>query len=512
LDEAARYYERASRAGMQDVYSNVARAGLATLRYERTKALALLDQLVTDPVGQPLEEVWAFRGMIYARQAVAAGEAANELSDSREAAASWRRAIQINPTDPRYYVNLGAALRDFGEDDEALRSYRKAVELAPDCDTAWSNIGVMLTERGRFAEAAKAFETALETAPQVVGSWGSLAWAYHELGRLDEAITAWKHVRELASGVLGAHVMMGDLYLEADRPDDAIEVLQLATRTFVNVPLSWCSLGQALARCGRASPAQKAFQQALQLDADCVAAVVGLARLSAEQGRMQRAESLLKQALQRQPDDPDLTLAWGTFLLGGDDRVQGETVLRSLGDSDLASPMISARVADELVKLGFSDVAAEVYQRAIARFPEDRVNSLAMARLLLLTPATSASHYDRALAVLAPHVGGMRNYGEFNDLYALALLRVERFSEGIEALDRCVELHGPDARTYAWRCIAYARLGDRTTARFYFRQGEQLRSKTPSQPDSAQGFLDECQSLVTADPNPVSTDQVSSSD
>ena len=62
----------------------------------------------------------------------------------------------IDPFDIYAWNNKGVALGTLGRHVEAARSFQKAIEIEPTYATAWKNMGIALETLGRKAESEEA--------------------------------------------------------------------------------------------------------------------------------------------------------------------------------------------------------------------------------------------------------------------------------------------------------------------------------------------------------------------
>ncbi len=81
------------------------------------------------------------------------------------AAAACRRAVELNPTQPRLLHAVGRLMLALGEPRESAAAYRRLLALDRADPTAWHGLGKAHAARGQYAEAAVAFEAALALQP-----------------------------------------------------------------------------------------------------------------------------------------------------------------------------------------------------------------------------------------------------------------------------------------------------------------------------------------------------------
>jgi Tfp pilus assembly protein PilF len=114
-----------------------------------------------------------------------------------EAAASFQRAVEANPTFANAHLALGLALQDQDRLGEAAQCYRRAIEIDPGDVEALVNLGNVLRTEGRLDEAVGAYEQALESAPERAEIHSNLGVALQERGELETAFTSYDRALEL---------------------------------------------------------------------------------------------------------------------------------------------------------------------------------------------------------------------------------------------------------------------------------------------------------------------------
>ncbi|NDV14468.1 tetratricopeptide repeat protein [Muricauda sp. TY007] len=114
----------------------------------------------------------------------------NEFEEGkfRDAAFSFTKAKELNPTDSNITVWLGSIKNDIGEYEQAIEDLDKAIELNPKNDIAWNNRGVAKNELKNWEEAIKDFSQAIKLDPTKDASWANLGYSKSHLGRHKEAI------------------------------------------------------------------------------------------------------------------------------------------------------------------------------------------------------------------------------------------------------------------------------------------------------------------------------------
>lgn len=117
-----------------------------------------------------------------------------EAGRPAEAAASFERAAEGDPSNASYWANLGNARRQLGDLDRAEAAYRRALESDRSYPDAANGLGAVLVQRGRAAEAIPLFERALARSGDFHEARLNLGIAFQESGRLDQAASTYRAV------------------------------------------------------------------------------------------------------------------------------------------------------------------------------------------------------------------------------------------------------------------------------------------------------------------------------
>lgn len=88
-----------------------------------------------------------------------------DLGELELAEAHYRESLAIQPQ-PAIYNDLGVVLERLGMPEDAAAAYRKALELDPKSSAAHTNLGMSLARSGQYAEAEKHLRAALEADPK----------------------------------------------------------------------------------------------------------------------------------------------------------------------------------------------------------------------------------------------------------------------------------------------------------------------------------------------------------
>jgi tetratricopeptide (TPR) repeat protein len=153
------------------------------------------------PPARPLEAAGdGLRDTALAEEYFRAGSALDDGDDSNleQAAAAYRRALELDPYLVAALINLANVHYSRDEAVEAQALYERAIGLEPDFFEAHFNLGNIYHDLGRFAEAQSCYREALRLNPVYADAHFYLAVTFEKLGQSQEARPHWKAYRELA--------------------------------------------------------------------------------------------------------------------------------------------------------------------------------------------------------------------------------------------------------------------------------------------------------------------------
>lgn len=116
------------------------------------------------------------------------GQSAFRVGRYGEAAESFRKALEINPTSIAGWIDLGSALGEAGDAGGAVAAFERAVELAPGNETALFNLGVLLSRGGEYERSISLLSQAGQFSPHDGQIRFELAQALRLAGRFEDSI------------------------------------------------------------------------------------------------------------------------------------------------------------------------------------------------------------------------------------------------------------------------------------------------------------------------------------
>jgi tetratricopeptide (TPR) repeat protein len=156
---------------------------------------------------------------------------ASKLAESREfeeAAAEFRKAIEVHPGFYQAYFELGKIYMKLGRYEEAASSFRSVLELEPTHFGAHVHLGIALLNQKKLDEALPVFVRAVELTPSEAIPFYYLGVIKNETGDVDEAIKAFEKSLELngTKPYPMLHKYLASLYLKKSQWAQAVAEME----------------------------------------------------------------------------------------------------------------------------------------------------------------------------------------------------------------------------------------------------------------------------------------------
>jgi tetratricopeptide (TPR) repeat protein len=226
------------------------------------------------------ERTWAERAIDASRRAAGLEPALGAVQETRgriqlllghpdEAAAAFRKALEIQPLSVDAQLGLATTLHRQGRNGEAARAYRRAIEIQPGWWSTHSHLGVFQLTTGDLIGALESFRTAVLLSPDNTRALDNLGIAFQQLGRHEEAIAEYRRsiaVRPTASALSN----LGTCLFVLGRYGEAVQAYERATSMNPEDATLWLNLGDALRWNGnsrnRTAPAYRRAIELLEAD------------------------------------------------------------------------------------------------------------------------------------------------------------------------------------------------------------------------------------------------------
>jgi tetratricopeptide (TPR) repeat protein len=210
----------------------------------------------------------------------ASGEAAYLAGNYADARRIFESYITTRPENSWGHYMLGLASWKSGDLTSADEALSRAISLDSTQVKSYVNSARVLLDLGRNHEALERGQRAVALEPTSSDALRVVARAYHSMGQADAAIEAYRAALLVDERDVWALNNLGVLYLDKGQPDLALPPLARAVQLRGTAPVFQNNFGVALERTGHIAAAQLAFQAALQADSTYSKAVVSLARVS----------------------------------------------------------------------------------------------------------------------------------------------------------------------------------------------------------------------------------------
>ncbi len=117
-----------------------------------------------------------------------------QRNDQEGALVHAQRALDAEPTNPRYWIKKGVALDRLGRTQEAIPVLENAVRLNPGRDDSYFYLGNCLYEEHRFPEAAASYREAIKRSEPRPDYFYNLGVALYYAGAKDSTRVIWTDV------------------------------------------------------------------------------------------------------------------------------------------------------------------------------------------------------------------------------------------------------------------------------------------------------------------------------
>jgi tetratricopeptide (TPR) repeat protein len=223
---------------------------------------------------------------------------------------AWKKALELDPDDPRAHDNLGVALAETGKTDEAIAEYRKSLELNSGSSHTHDNLGSALAEKGMLDEAFQHFERAVELNPDNASAQINLGNVLAlKKERRDEGLWHLRKGVELDPDSPSGQNDLGIALAHAGNLEESIDHIQKAVALAPDTADYRYNLGRVLAAKGNFADALPQFEQASKLSHTPQPGILQmLAAMYSENGRYAEAIATARRALELANQQQDQAL------------------------------------------------------------------------------------------------------------------------------------------------------------------------------------------------------------
>jgi tetratricopeptide (TPR) repeat protein len=135
--------------------------------------------------------------------------------DYQSAEAAWRKAVELEPKNIEYKIDLATVLSQLvDKDEEALLEIKEAIRLNPNSKKAYIILGIILAEQNKLDDAMSAFRTVLKLGDNIFFdsyAYAGLGLLLNEQGNTDAAITKYKKAISINDYNAFNHKLLGEI-------------------------------------------------------------------------------------------------------------------------------------------------------------------------------------------------------------------------------------------------------------------------------------------------------------
>ncbi len=162
-----------------------------------------------------------------------------------------RRAVAIQPNEPRYRLYMAEILESTGRDKEALDELSAAQEFAPERTDVLEKLILKLDQLGMPSVALHVAERATVELGETFETQFYLAHARFSSGDLQGAVDACRRAIEFRTDVPGIYVTLGSAYLGLGKIDEAVAAYRRSLKVLPDYPDAHFHLGMVNLMRGR---------------------------------------------------------------------------------------------------------------------------------------------------------------------------------------------------------------------------------------------------------------------
>jgi Flp pilus assembly protein TadD len=282
-----------------------------------------------------------------------------------EAAAMWRKALQLDPDDGKAHYNLAVCLTRTGHPGEALPEYRRACDLNPDVPLRFAAYAWALALADQADEAIINYRQALAMDPSNSDWESQLGVVLFGKGLASEAFDHLNKAVEMEPDSAEARNRLGGVLIKTGQTSEAIVHLERAVELKPDSPEYRFQLGYALAQVGKLPEAIVQYRKSLELGAEGAVLESELGVVLFETGQTAEAVEHLNKAITLDPGSADAYNKLGTALAGTGQVHEAEGHLRKAVELKPESLEYRFDLAFMLVKDGDFAEAIPHLQKAV---------------------------------------------------------------------------------------------------------------------------------------------------
>lgn len=252
------------------------------------------------------------------------------------------RYLTTHANDARALFDSGYIDDALGKDDAAAATYRRAIQVDPKQFEAHLALGLLLARLNQSEEARTELEAATKLNP-----------AEPDPASKGRAFRALAQLERNSDPAAARQALLEALKITPETQDDTLLTAEIAEAS------------------GDPQTAETAYRRVLAQKPDSPEAVAGLAHLLLKEKKYSQAEPLVRSALQHSADNPALISQLAAILLAQDKKDEALDLLQKAHQQTPADPELARMLADALMTAGDAAGAGDLYKQLLEAQPND---------------------------------------------------------------------------------------------------------------------------------------------
>ena len=318
------------------------------------------------------------------------GRAQIALSNSTEAAQSFRSLVALSPRDPGAFELLASALLAGGDLEAAKKELERALAVDPAAAGPLAALNALLIKQGHADQAENLAQIAVSLRgrrPELLTLLGDSLLAQPEIpGAAAAAERAYREASPESTPFAPALLALAALYERQGRTPDALLMLEAALPKVPDPEELWLRVARLQRARGDGAEAKYAYEQVLAHRPQAADVMAELARVQAELLQQpSAAHELAERAYALAPEQASVAETFGWILLQQGHTDTALPLLREAAAAQPSSGEAQYHYAVALMKRGDTRAAREAMERAKGLSPA--LADAQLAKKALGTPA-----------------------------------------------------------------------------------------------------------------------------
>lgn len=329
---------------------------------------------------------------------------------------SLRRALDLQPEDPKTLELMGLLSLNGGEGAEAKAWVLKALTLQPKDPRTLRLLALACEQLGDVQGAEAHAEASLEVEPSYYWGWHTLGELLLRRGEAQAGLRCIHRARSLNASEPSSYFIMADLFSDLGHLEMAqgqLHTLILLAPPAAVLAEAQAMLGEFCRDTGDVDGAQSYFFLATETDPDAANPWAALGDLAREEGRVDEALRCYREALARDPEAADIQIQLAYTLLDAGQNTEAEQAFSLALETDPGEYSAYLGLSECYRAAHRPEEQARMVREAMALAPEDPDvwNAQGVAHEVQNQWAEATLAYEKALSFDPAHRKAANNLG-----------------------------------------------------------------------------------------------------